>query len=79
MSALRLHKLPDRTPVKLTIAVAPDLHRALCDYAEVYRATYGDEEPVSELIPQMLAAFLTSDRAFTKARRGLADAGRSNA
>lgn len=79
MSELRLRKLPDRTPVKLTIAVTPELHRALCDYAAVYRAAYGDEEPVSELIPEMLAAFLASDRAFAKARRGLADEGRSHA
>jgi hypothetical protein len=72
MAELRLRKLPDRTPVRLTIAFPPSLHEALCDYAEVYRDTYGEVEPVAELIPQMLAAFLASDRGFVKARKSLA-------
>ncbi|KRA84035.1 DUF2274 domain-containing protein [Altererythrobacter sp. Root672] len=71
MTELRLQKLPDRTPIKVTIALMPELHAALCDYAEVYRDTYGEAEPVSELIPQMLAAFVASDRGFAKARKNL--------
>ena len=67
----RLQKLPDRTPVKIAIALMPGLHQELCDYAEVYRDTYGEAEPVAELIPQMLAAFLASDRGFAKARKAL--------
>src|SRR5690606_33966975 len=47
----RLQKLPDRTPVKIAIALMPGLHQELCDYAEVYRDTYGEAEPVAELIP----------------------------
>ncbi|WP_448659226.1 DUF2274 domain-containing protein [Sphingomonas sp. CJ99] len=65
---LKLGKLPDRTPVKLAITVLPDLHEALRDYARCYAETYGNEEPVTELIPHMLAAFLSTDRAFAKAR-----------
>ena len=49
---LKLAKLPDRTPVKIAIALMPGLHQELCDYAEVYRDTYGEAEPVAELIPQ---------------------------
>lgn len=64
MADLKLAKLPDRTPVKLTISVSPDLHGALTAYAE----TYGREEPVAELIPAMLASFLESDRAFALSR-----------
>ena len=79
MTELRLRKLPDRTPVKLTIALIPELHAALSDYAEVYRDTYGETEPVSELVPQMLAAFLDSDRGFAKARKSLAGSGQRNA
>ena len=68
MAAIKLGKLPDRTPVKLTISLLPDLKQALDDYAALYSATYGEDEPVTELIPQMLAAFLASDRSFAKRR-----------
>lgn len=46
----------------------PDLHRALADYAALYAQTYGRDEPVAELIPAMLSAFLESDRAFVPER-----------
>lgn len=68
MPELKLPPLPDRTPVKLGISILPDLHQALCDYAALYAQTYGREEPVAELIPAMLAAFLESDRAFSRSR-----------
>ena len=66
MTALKLARLPDRTPVKLTISVLPELHQRLGEYAEAYARAYGSTEPVSELIPAMLAAFLDSDRAFVR-------------
>jgi hypothetical protein len=69
MTGLRLGKLPDRTPVRITIAVAPDLHKALADYAALYRETYGQQEPVQDLIPAMLASFLEGDKAFARRRR----------
>lgn len=68
---LKLSKLPDRTPVKLTITVPPDLHAVLADYATIYNQTYGQAELLAELIPHMLAAFLASDRGFAKAREAL--------
>ena len=68
MADLKLAKLPDRTPVKLAITVTPDLHRALSDYAALYAQAYGRDEPVTELIPAMLAAFLDSDRSFARNR-----------
>jgi len=46
----------------------PDLHQALIDYAALYATTYGRDEPVAELIPAMLAAFLESDRGFARNR-----------
>lgn len=70
MSELRLPKLPDRTPVKLTISVSPELNAALADYAALYAEAYGQSEPVQELIPAMLASFLESDRSFARRRRG---------
>lgn len=69
MAAIKLQRIPDRTPVKVTIAVPPELHRALTDYAAAYQAAYGEAEPVTELIPAMLEAFLESDRGFARARR----------
>jgi len=51
MPELKLARIPDRTPVKLTITVLPDLHLALNDYARIYTETYGREEPVADLIP----------------------------
>lgn len=71
MPDLKLARLPDRTPVKITIALQPDLHQALADYAGLYAETYGQPEPVAELIPAMLVSFLEGDRAFAKRRRGL--------
>lgn len=68
MAGIKLGKLPDRTPVKLTISILPDLKQALDEYASLYSTTYGQEEPVTELIPQMLATFLASDRNFAKTR-----------
>jgi len=71
MPELKLAGITDRTPVKLTITVLPDLHQALQDYARIYAETYGRDEPVSELVPAILSAFLDSDRAFAKARERL--------
>ncbi len=76
MADLKLARLPDRTPVKLTVSVLPDLHQALEEYAALYATTYGRQEPVAELVPAMLSAFLDSDREFAKARRSGAATGR---
>lgn len=78
MADLKLARLPDRTPVKLTISVAPDLQRELADYAAIYRETYGEEQAVADLVPHMLAAFLASDRGFAKARSDKAASGRAS-
>lgn len=72
MADLKLGKLPDRVPVKLTVAILPNLHQALQDYAALYAQTYGQEESVAELIPAMLASFLESDRAFARRRNSTA-------
>lgn len=70
MADLRLGRLPVRTPVKLTISILPDLHQRLRDYAALYAKTYGNEEPIADLVPAMLATFLDSDREFARSRRG---------
>jgi hypothetical protein len=70
MAELRIAKLPDRNPVKLTLAVMPDLHDALQNYAKLYAETYGQADAMVDLIPAMLASFLEGDREFQKARKG---------
>jgi hypothetical protein len=68
MAELKLARIPDRTPVKLTISISPDLQQALADYAVAYEAAYGQRESVADLVPYMLASFLGSDRAFARTR-----------
>lgn len=73
---LKLAKLPDRTPVKITIAMSPQLARKLNLYTELYNVNYPDnDESTADLIPYMLESFLEADRNFAKAfreREGLA-------
>ncbi|MDE2184220.1 MAG: DUF2274 domain-containing protein [Alphaproteobacteria bacterium] len=71
MPNLKLAKLPDRKPVKITITVSAELNASLQAYAATYRETYGDAEEVSELIPYMVEQFLAADRAFAKSQKGI--------
>lgn len=68
MTELKLAELPDRTPVKHMIVVAPELEQKLRDYADLYRQVYGKGEPVDVLIPYMLEAFVDGDKRFLRAR-----------
>jgi len=70
MSELKLARLPDRTPVKVTLSIMPDLHERLVRYAAAYRETYGRDEALGELMPAMLAAFMDGDRAFARMGTG---------
>lgn len=69
MAGLKLGRLPDRSPVKITITIQPDLNKALHIYAGLYREAYGEEESVATLIPYMLQDFLGTDRSFSKVLR----------
>jgi hypothetical protein len=66
---LKLAKLPDRSPVKMTIALAPPLHGELLAYADLYHEVHGVAEPLATLVPHMLESFLASDRAFVFAKK----------
>lgn len=66
MAELKLPKLPDRTPIKLTVTLGAELHQTLKEYAELYQSTYGVSEQVVDLIPFMLEAFVSSDKGFAK-------------
>lgn len=75
---LRLQKIPDKTPVKLTLSIDPELHAGLRDYAAVYAATYGAEERIEDLAPSMLSTFLQGDAAFKRARKSLTTANKED-
>jgi hypothetical protein len=66
---LRLAKLPDRTPVKMTLVLDPSLHARLADYASLYHETYGEAARIEDLVPAMLERFLDGDRQFRRARK----------
>jgi len=68
---LRIGKLPDLTPVKMTIQVDPELHQLLEDYARIYNESYEGSVGPAALVPSMLAGFLGSDSGFKKARKAL--------
>lgn len=66
---MKLPRLPDRNPVRLTISVMPDLNGALVAYAEAYKAVYGEAVTVIDLIPEILKGYLASDREFKNGRK----------
>lgn len=71
--SLRIAKLPDLTPVKLTISVDPALHQMLEDYARIYSESYGDAVKPAALVPSMIARFLATDNGFKRARKAMLD------
>ena len=69
MEKLKLSAIPDDKPVKLTIELPASVHRDLAAYSEVLGRETGKSVEVVKLIPAMLARFMSTDRAFLKARR----------
>lgn len=69
MPEIKLAKLPDRTPIKVTITVGAELHQALKEYSDLYQAAYGVVEQVPDLIPFMLEAYLASDKNFNRSSK----------
>jgi hypothetical protein len=70
---IRLAKLPDRAPVRLTVTLAPDLAARLRAYADLYAEIYGAREEPADLVPYMLDAFLKGDAEFRKASKAKPD------
>ena len=66
---LKLSAIPDDKPVKLTIELPASVHRDLLAYSELLGRETGKSVEVVKLIPAMLARFMSTDRAFLKARR----------
>lgn len=68
---LRIGRLPDLTPVKLTISLDREVHQMLEDYARIYSESYGEEIKPVALIPAMIGGFLATDSGFKRARKFL--------
>jgi hypothetical protein len=66
---LKLTGIPDDKPVKLTIELPAAVHRDLLAYSEVLHRETGKSVDIVKLIPAMLARFMSTDRAFLRARR----------
>ncbi len=69
MPELKLAELPERSPLKLTITVGPDLYGAIWDYADIYATNYGQQEKIEDLIAFMLQQFIEGDLGFAKPER----------
>ncbi|AZO68052.1 DUF2274 domain-containing protein [Mesorhizobium sp. M6A.T.Cr.TU.016.01.1.1] len=70
MTKLKLSAIPDDRPVKIAIELPAAVHRDLVAYAEVLgRETGQSIADPTKLIAPMLARFMMTDRAFSRARR----------
>jgi hypothetical protein len=75
MTKLKLGPIADDKPVKITLELPAALHRDLVAYAKILGRE--SDQPAAEptkLIVPMLERFITTDRAFAKARREIAEA-----
>ncbi|MBB4840940.1 hypothetical protein HNP52_004037 [Sphingomonas kyeonggiensis] len=70
MAKLKLGPLVDEKSVKLTVELPAALHRELTAYAEILAREHGRSavEPARLIVP-MLERFISTDRAFAKAKR----------
>jgi hypothetical protein len=69
MAKLKLSAIPDDRPVKLTVELPAAVHRDLVFYAEVFARETGQQIEATKLVPPMLERFMSTDRAFLRARR----------
>ncbi len=75
MAKLKLSAIPDERPVKLAVELPGAVHRDLVAYAEVFAQEHGQKVEPAKLVPSMLARFMSTDRAFVRARRAKSNAG----
>jgi hypothetical protein len=75
MAKLKLSAMPDDRPVKLTVELPGAVHRDLVAYAEIFAQEHGQRTEPAKLVPSMVAKFMSTDRAFVRARRAKSDGG----
>lgn len=68
MPGLKLGPIPDDRPIRMTIAVSPELLRSLTEYAEAASAEAGRKIDPAKLVPLIVARFIASDRSFARLR-----------
>ena len=71
MTKLKLSTVQDDRPVKLTVELPAAVHRDLVAYAK----SNGQKIEPAKLVAPMLARFMSTDRAFLRARREGKDTG----
>ena len=69
MEKLKISALPDNKPVKVMVELPAQVHRDLVAYAEVLSHKTSQKVEPAKLVAPMLAQFMATDRAFSKARR----------
>jgi hypothetical protein len=67
VAKLKLTSVPDERPVTIELPAA--VHRDLVVYAEVLARHTNQKVEPARLIAPMLARFMSTDRAFLRARR----------
>jgi hypothetical protein len=66
---LKLTAIPDERPVKLTVELPAAVHRDLAAYADILARQTGQKVEPAKLVVPMLERFMSTDRAFLRARR----------
>ena len=69
MVKLKLSAVPEDRPVKLTVELPAAVHRDLVAYADLLARESGQKIEPAKLVAPMLARFISTDRAFVRARR----------
>ena len=67
MAVLKLPKLLDQKPSEVTVTLTAEPKRALAQYVRLYRASYGEDVPIADLIPAIVSEFLASEGALASA------------
>ena len=68
---LKIGPIPDRSPARLTLSLAPEILASLVDYAAIHAAEHGREASVAELAALMIEKFLETDAGFRRVRKTL--------
>jgi hypothetical protein len=68
MTTLKIRKIPDRIPVKISLNLPPEVYRDLIKYAEIYKQEHGSVETPQLLASQMIAIFMQNDSGFKRAK-----------
>ena len=65
-ASLRLGPLPDTAAHRLSVVLPANVKAELDRYTEIYSETYGREVEPAELIPYIVATFISRDRQYKR-------------